>query len=283
MNFFGSCLNFLQGEMTTPTSYGWFHLLALLLVVLATVFFLKKWGNCDEKTFRRIMLFWWITVVLFEVYKQFVFSFTYADGVLTYDYQWYAFPYQFCSTPLYVVPFVAFLPEGKVRDACTFFLGLFSLFAGVAVMLYPGDVFIEMIGINIQTMVHHGSQVVFGIFSAHRILTQKKYDWKHYLGAVAVFSVMVGIALLLNIVMHHALLRWGIDETFNMFYISPYHDCTLPLLSLIYPHVHPVVFIILYIIGFAIVAGIIYWAVYGVEKLVAYIHTKLEKPTSDTL
>ncbi len=278
---FGSILDFLKLTMTTPTSYGWFHLLAFLLVIIGTVFALKKWGNCDDKTFRRLMLIWWITIVVFELYKQLVFSFSHTDGVLTYDYQWYAFPFQFCSTPLYVVPFVAFLPEGKVRDACTFFLGLFSLFGGLAVMFYPGDVFIDIIGINIQTMVHHGSQVIFGIFCALRIYKQKKYDWKRYLGALTVFSVLVGVALLLNVVVHKVLLSLDIQETFNMFFISPYFDCTLPLLSSIYPLVHPVVFIFIYLIGFAIVAGIIYWLVYGVEKMIEYLRLKFTKATPD--
>ena len=43
-----------------------------------------------------------------------------------------------------------------------------------------------------------------------------------------------------------------------MFFISTHADggCTLPILSSIYPNVHPVVFILIYYIGFNIVACI---------------------------
>ena len=48
------------------------------------------------------------------------------------------------------------------------------------------------------------------------------------------------------------------DETFNMFYISPYFDCTLPILSEIYKQVPYIAFLGIYIVGFVLAAFIIY-------------------------
>ena len=271
MKFFGSILNFLEATMKTPTNFSWFHLMFIAIAILITALLCIKFKNCDDKIFRRIVFIGWILLVVLEVYKQIVFTFDYDGTTITGDYQWYAFPFQFCSTPLFALPFIAFLKDGKVRDAVIMYMATFSLFAGLAVFVYPNDVFIETIGINIQTMIHHGSQIVFGIFFAAYF--RKKLNLKRFLSSIAVFAVFCSIAIFLNIIVHHAFIANGIDETFNMFYISPYYPCTLPILSTVYEKVHYSIFIILYIFGFALVAYIIY----SIEKLIINLSEKGKK------
>ena len=53
-----------------------------------------------------------------------------------------------------------------------------------------------------------------------------------------------------------------------MFFISPHFDCTLPVLSIIYPKVPYIGFLIIYILGFSIVAGIVNLIYFGIYKLV---------------
>ena len=60
----------------------------------------------------------------------------------------------------------------------------------------------------------------------------------------------------------------GIDETFNMFYISRHFECSLPILSMIYPKVPYLVFFLIYTLGFILVAMLIYYIVVGIYKLV---------------
>ena len=271
MKFFGSILNILEATMKTPTNFSWFHLMFIAIAILITVLLCIKFKNCDDKIFRRIVFIAWLLLVGLEVYKQIVFTFDYDGTTITGDYQWYAFPFQFCSTPLFALPFIAFLKDGKIRDAVIMYMATFSLFAGLAVFVYPNDVFIETIGINIQTMIHHGSQIVFGIFFASYF--RKKLNLKRFLSSIAVFAVFCSIAIILNIILHHAFIANGIDETFNMFYISPYYPCTLPILSTVYEKVHYSIFIILYIFGFALVAYIIY----SIEKLIINLSEKGKK------
>ena len=72
------------------------------------------------------------------------------------------------------------------------------------------------------------------------------------------------IALILNEVMYARFTAEGITHTsFNMFYISRHYDCSLPLLSAIYPKVPYPVFLLIYLLGFAVVAGLIFLAVKG--------------------
>ncbi len=71
------------------------------------------------------------------------------------------------------------------------------LIAGLAVMIYPNDVFVRYLGIDIQTMMVHGSMLAFGI---HCLVTNKvKFEFKTALMAALVFMVFASIALILDI------------------------------------------------------------------------------------
>lgn len=260
MNWFEKFVAAISGTMTEPTMYGWFHLLFVGLIIVGTVILCWRAKNVNDKVFRRIVLICWIVMVVLEIYKQVVFSFDVDTG--KWDYQWYAFPYQLCSTPLYVLPFVIFLKECKVRDACIAFMSIFSLFGGLVTVVYPSTVFVETIGINLQTMIHHGLQIVLGIYFI--VYNRHKLSIKYYLSALYVFLVVSAVAMLLNLTIP----KFINGETFNMFFISPYFECTLPVLMIFYPPTVPyIIFLLIYIIGFAIAGIAVYYIQYGIVKL----------------
>ena len=251
-----SFLRFISKEMQRPTNYGWFHLLFLGLVIGFAVLICMLYKNCREKTFRRIILIGWILIFLFELYKQIVFSYSESNNLAVWDYQWYAFPYQMCSSTLYLLPIVIFVKDCKLRDAVISYLSIFVLFAGICVMIYPNDVFVNMIGINLQTMIHHGLQVIFGVFFI--VYNRRKWNLKYFLLSLIVLGVMIASALLLNLIVP----IFVKNETFNMFYISPYFDCTLPILSGIYSKVPYLVFLLIYTIGFALAGLLVFGVAY---------------------
>lgn len=263
LTFFEKIVLALQKTAERPSGYGWFHLLCFFLVILTTVMLCVFFRKISERKFKTIIFIFWIVMVLFEVYKQIVYSFS-VDGVV-WDYQWYSFPFQFCSTPLYVLPFLIFLKEGKVKDGVILFICTFSLFAGVAVYFYPGDVFsTDLLGVQIQTMVHHGSQIIIGVYTA--VYYKDKINVKTFLYSLPVFSVMVLIALILNIIMHSVT-----TETFNMFFISPYFECTLPVLSIVRESLPYIPFLLIYILGFSCCALIVYLIIMATMNVVKKI------------
>ena len=96
MQFFGEILLILKTRAEVPSSYGWFHVIFWILSILAGIWLCKKFKDPDEKTVRRILLAMGIVCIVLEIYKQIVLTFSYEYGFITYDYQWYVFPYQFC-------------------------------------------------------------------------------------------------------------------------------------------------------------------------------------------
>ncbi len=268
MNFFVKLYELLDKNMTEPTNYSWFHIMFMAIIIATTVLLCLFFRDCKDKTMRKIVFIFWITITVLEIYKQFNFSFDVIENKLVWDFQWYAFPFQLCSTPLYAMPFVIFLKDGKIRYAFVSYMGAFSFFGGLAVFFYPNDVFVQTIGINIQTMIHHGTQVIIGIFLL--VHQRKKLGIFHYLKGIPVFAGFSIIAILLNEITVAA----GLEETFNMFYISRHYDCTLPVLSAIYPNVPYAVFLLMYLLGFVLVSSIMYFAQFGIIKLVNHIKSK---------
>ncbi len=258
----------LSGTMSTPSNYGTFHLVSIAIMIILTIIVCNTLKNSSERTFRLFIFFVWIIILLLEIYKQLVYSFRNHS----WDYQWYAFPFQLCSSQMYILPLVIFLKDGKLRDTCISFIASFSLLGGLAVYIYPTDVFTSLIGINVQTMIHHGLQIVIGVY--FMVYFRKKLSFKFFLKGIVVFLILTLIAVALNLIIPNF-----INETFNMFYISPYFECTTIVLELFQTSVIPlnnftistfvsyVGFVSIYIIGITLGALIVYYIQYGFIKL----------------
>lgn len=263
MHFLGKLINVLDKDMNTPEMYGWFHLLFVVLTVVTAIALYKAWKKPKEKTVRTIILIFSLLSILLEIYKQFNYTFSYDGNVITADYQWYAFPFQFCSTPMYIGLFAALVKNQKIHKSLCNYLATFSLFGGLCVMVYPAQVFIGTIGINIQTMVCHGSMVALGIY----LLCSGYIELKHktILPAIAVFAVIIISAIAMNETAHiTGLLE---RESFNMLYISPYCEPSLPVYSLVQQVVPYPFCLIIYIASFSLAAYIMLLIAIGINSI----------------
>lgn len=252
MELFGKIIQILDSSMPTPSFFGWYHILSLVVTIGLSVYISSPKRHYSPETIRRIVLVTALVVIAAEIYKQFNYSFSYEDGKVAFDYQWYAFPFQFCSTPMYIGLLAGLTKKGKFHDALCSFLATYALFAGLAVMLYPRDVFISTIGINIQTVLCHGSMVMIAalLLRTGYVKTHISTLWK----GACVYTVAVTIAVILNEIAY----RVGLleTETFNMFFISPYCEPHLAVFCLIQPLVPFPVELIIYVVGFTAAAGV---------------------------
>ena len=262
MAFLQNVLRVMDASMETPAPYGWFHLLCFGLAIAAGVFLCLWHRSHPEMRQHKVIL--WITVITItlEIYKQINYSFSYTDGI-RFDYQWFIFPFQFCSTPMYIGLLAGLTHRGKLHQAAMAYLTTFSMFAGICVMFYPNDVFISTIGINIQTMFCHGSMVTMGIYLLGTGYV--KIEKKTLLRAVPVFSVCVILAVILNEIAYRSGLLGR--ETFNMFFVSPYCDPSLVVYSIVQRNVAFPWCLLIYIAGFTAAAGLILLLAGGVRRL----------------
>ena len=251
-----SPVDILWAEMEKPGMYGIFHIISLLLVIGVCVFAVIMREKITKATVTRTLLAVWIIAVVFEIIKQI--NFSYSPDTGEWSYQWYAFPFQFCSSMMYVLPFAVFIRNERVRDFAYSFLMSYNIFAGLAVMLYPATVFVEDICINVQTMVHHGSMLIIGVLLY--AVKAVKIDYKLILKATAVFAMLVAAALILNGI-------FADKDGFNMFYVDT-EGCELPILGMLFGKVPQPVFVLIYIVGFAACATLIMLLMTLIFKLV---------------
>ena len=263
MSFWQSLLAFLDSSMETPVSFGWFHLMWLAITFLALIPLCRFPKKPGEDHVRRVVLVTAIVVTILEIYKQINYSFSYTDGII-FDYQWYAFPFQFCSTPMYIGLLAGLTKKGKVHESLCAYLATYAMFAGLCVMIYPNDVFVDTIGINIQTMICHGSMITIGIY----LFASGYVKLQHttILKAMPVFAVTVALAATMNEIAYlTGLLE---TETFNMFFISPHCDPSL----LVYSEVQKLVpfpfCLIIYIVGFTLASYLILLIAMGIGALI---------------
>ena len=275
MSFFEKILEILDAKMQRPEAWGWFHLLFWGLTVGAAVLLCVLHKKDKPDRVRKVVLIVAIAVSLLEIYKQINYSFSYGNGI-SFDYQWYAFPFQFCSTPMYVGLLAGILKKGKLHDALCAYLATYAMFAGLITMTIPNDIYIETIGINIQTSVCHGSMITVAIYLLYTGYV--KAEHKTILKAMPVFACTMGIAMIMNEIAY----RCGLEETFNMFYISPHQGPSL----LVYSDIQKIVpfpfCTVIYFLGFSLAAYLILLAAIGISKIYTHIRRKRSAPEKET-
>lgn len=252
LELLGKLLQILDADMQVPKMYGWFHLTFFGLSILAGIL-LCLLGKKDEAFVRRLLIISAVIMLVLEIYKQINYTLSYDGARINADYQWYAFPFQFCSTPLYVSFLGGFVRSKKLHEASCAYLVTFALFAGLCVMFYPRQVFISTIGINIQTMLCHGAMISVGIYLLGSGYV--KAEHRTILKAIPVFAVCVLAATVMNEIAYFSGLLE--TETFNMFFISPHCDPSLPVYSLVQAVVPFPWCTFIYIAGFSAASYII--------------------------
>lgn len=268
MNIFEKILLFLQGTMETPKTFGWFHLMCIFFTIISIILLYNKKHKYSEKKLKIVLFTFGSIALLFEILKQLIWSFNYdpVTNIITWDYQWDSFPFQLCTTPIYVSLICAFMKENKIRKSLLSYLAFITILGSVATIIIPDSCFVEDILVNIHTMWLHCGGLVISVYLL--MSNEIKPNINNIKNATCTFLIFVGIALLLNIVAYNT----GIigNETFNMFYISPYFETILPVFNIIYQNVPYLIFLIIYI--WAIIIGSL--TIFGITKMIKKLTKK---------
>ena len=171
--------------MEAPVPYGSFH---AAMIGVAVVFALGAWRLRGMNESRRQKLLFCLGVLLAsgEVLKQ-LFRFLIVDqGV----YNWWYFPFQLCSMPMYLCLLLPLLK--KRRKTIITFLANYALLGGISVYLDPSDMMSILCGTS--------AAMEDDVWGAVKML--------------GLLAGLTGIAEILNLVLS----RYG---ELSMFYLSP--------------------------------------------------------------
>ena len=243
-------------EITSPKPWGLFHIIALCITFSLVGYLYTRRHQHSERQLKCVLGAYSIVILLLELGKQILWSFNYdaAANIVTWDYLWYAAPFQLCTTPMYVCLLCLFLKKCTLRNALLSYVAYITILGSIAVMILPNDCFCSDLWATVHTTyLHFGSFVV----SMYLLMSREvKITRKSLLMAIGTFLGFVCIAMTLNIVVYHADILNG--ETFNMFYISPYFISSLPVFSTIQPMVPYPIFFLLYISALSLGGGVVY-------------------------
>lgn len=266
MNLFESIVYWLQGTMERPKPFGWFHLLWIGLTIISIVLLYKRKDKYSEKQLKTVLLIYGLVAFALEVTKQIIWSFEYdaSIGIGTWDYQWYAAPFQLCTTPIYVSLICAFLKPSKLRKSLLSYLTFVTILGSLITIIIPDSCFVETIEVNIHTMWLHCGRLVVSAYLL--MMGEVECKFENLKNAFLAFLGFVVIAQVLNIGIYHSGLLQ--DETFNMFYISPYFISTLPVYNVIQQNVPFILFLLFYISTILLGAFVVYFTYYLCEKFI---------------
>lgn len=263
-------LKTLKNKMPEPTWFGWYHLMWLGIFVIACSLIYVFRKKISKRAVNITLLSIGCALLLLEAIKQIERSFGIDDaGGLTWHYPPSDFPFQLCSTAMYVMFLAGLIRKGKIYNVLMSYLATYSLFGGLIVVIYPLGVFVESIFINVHTMIWHTSMCVVGFF----VLATRSVELnvKTVLKATIVFVALLVMAILMNVFAHLIVP----DEYFNMYFIGPYYPNNFVILQDIYKHVPWIVFVFIYTAGFFVASLITMLAAMGADRLERAIHNRI--------
>lgn len=208
--------NFIEIKVETPTLFGLFHITFLVLFTVALIFILK---HTNERTdIKRALLYFSTISLIMEAIKQFYAIYSTAESRFTYNF--YSFPFHFCSTPMYVGLIAYFVKNKKVYEGLLSFLATYSFFAGLTILILPDEPFNKNLTnnlyFNIQTLIHHFLMIVMALM----IIKSKVIS--HIKRPVVMAMPYFVIITLMGIGFNSLIYLTGWDREINLFKLNPF-------------------------------------------------------------
>lgn len=253
-------IHFLQGTMEEPEVISWFHFIALIPIIALAILIPLFFRNTEEKTYKRILFIFWVVLIILEIFKQLIKSFYYGNPSY-WEYSIRDFPFSVCSMVYYFIPIILFVNKEKhpkIVDAATGYLCLICLTAGIVVCIYTKMATSTLIFINIQTFIHHGSQVVLGVFIY--VWNRKNITIKTVYRSLIAFAITAVIAIIINVAFY--------PHFINMFFINPTRITNLPVGNIVQEKAGYLVYLIAFLTVIALMTFLTYFVETSIYKAV---------------
>lgn len=260
-------LHFLQGEMEVPGILSWFHFLMLIPIIGLAIVIPIFFKNAEEKVYKRILLIFWIVLIVLEVFKQILKAFHYGNPSY-WEYSIRDFPFSICSMVHYFIPIILLVnreKHSKIVDAANGYMCFILLFSGIAVCVYTDMVMTNMIFINVQSLIHHGSQIILGVYVY--VWNRKTIRIQTVYRSLIAFAITAAIAIGINLSFY--------PNFINMFFINPMFITNLPIGNVVQEKAGYAV----YLIGFLALIAALVFLTYFIETSIYKAITKKRDST----
>lgn len=149
-------------------------------------------------------------MLLSEIWKQCTLTFVIGRGT----YNWWYFPFQLCSVPMYVCLVFPFLSSERIQGILLTFLMDFGLLGGIFAFFDTTGMYYSLPSLTFHSFAWHILLIVLGFRAG--LTGRADYSWKGFAGSAALFLACCLLATGFNLAFH----PFG---RINMFYISPHY------------------------------------------------------------
>lgn len=148
-----------------------------------------------------------------EVWKQLCLTFIVNGG----QYDWWHFPFQLCSIPMYVCLLLPWVKSPRIRQIFLTFLMDFGLLGGIFTFFDTSGLYYPYSPLTVHSFAWHVLLIVLGI--AAGLSGYSDYSLKGYGRGVLFYGISCLAATIFNMLFY----PYG---AINMFYISPHYKMT---------------------------------------------------------
>lgn len=231
--------------MTPPLPYSAFHICFAAFGISAAA--LAAWRlRTRTEVFRMRLLFsLGILLALSEAYKQLFLYYIVNGG----QYDWWYFPFQLCSVPMYLCLLLPFA-GGRIRHVLCTFMYSYNLLGAVMVFVEPSGLMHPYWILTLHSFLWHIVLIFIGLligFSGMASASLRSF-WE----ATLLFLGCCLIATLVNVLAHPL-------GNPNLFYITPYYPNTQIVYSRIAAAIGILPGNIVYVGSIVFGAGIVHW------------------------
>lgn len=223
--------------------FGGFHIILTIVSVLAAV--MAAWfaarfvpgsassggvvAGVDPKNSKRrldmILLLTGMLLAMLETFKQIYLYFS--SGSSAYD--WWYFPFQLCSVPMYLCALVPFV-RPRLRSSFLTFMGGYTFVSAVAALVYPEDILSAA-----PVMIAHGffwHSILLFISLLIFMTGTADASAAGLARAAFLFAVLSVVAVIINIAVEPVMQTGRAAHSYAaMFYLNPYHLSPQPIIS----------------------------------------------------
>ncbi|MCL1990840.1 MAG: YwaF family protein [Defluviitaleaceae bacterium] len=185
-----------------PAVLGPFHIASIMTLVLLSIFVgLYFKGNTSITTYKKIMFYTSIFLILTEIWRIVIMTF---PSTGEHYFRFREFPFQLSSLPMPVMLMASFVKKERLRQQLNYFMATYLTLGGMAAVLVPAAIFRGPIFISVQSIVLHVIMFVIGVYLYTTGFVKFEFKSQGFKRSVMMFlgyfvlsqSIVIGAALL---------------------------------------------------------------------------------------
>lgn len=212
---------------------------------------MKPLHSDNALCFRPFFLVCGLLLAASEIWKQLYLTFGINGGC----YDWWYFPFQLCSTPMYVLLLLPHLKKGRLRHALLTFLMCYGTLGGIAAFADTSGMHYSALSLTVHSYLWHILQIITGILSGAALSCESdaRPSRKTFADASLLYLAFCAAASLIN-------LSVSPRAVINMFYINPRYPMEQVFFRRLVPCIGNHSTILAYIGATILGAGIIFFS-----------------------